>query len=229
MKQSTAAQIYYNDDVPPYLFVTSDHHKQKEKTFRHRDEADAAAGTASSSSTTQSVLKRVSSFSLISRVASTPQVSSLASMNPDGLSSSKKAANAAKKMLAESISSSNLRRNYVSKDNLAGVLKNSSSSASLAASSPFVTSANEESAIKDPDALSSSGTAPGTAPSWRLRDRMKTVGVGLVMALNVGTDPPDIIKPHPCAKLQCWMDPASVTRNKAKEKIGERLEKQYAR
>ena len=24
-------------------------------------------------------------------------------------------------------------------------------------------------------------------PDWRLRDRMKTVGVGLVMALNVGT------------------------------------------
>jgi regulator-associated protein of mTOR len=58
---------------------------------------------------------------------------------------------------------------------------------------------------------------------------MKTVGVGLVMALNVGTDPPDIIKPHPCAKLQCWMDPSSVTRQRAKEQIGERLEAQYAR
>lgn len=66
-------------------------------------------------------------------------------------------------------------------------------------------------------------------PSWRLRDRMKTAGVGLIMALNVGTDPPDIIKPHPCAKLQCWMDPSSVTRAKAKEKIGERLEAQYAK
>ncbi len=66
-------------------------------------------------------------------------------------------------------------------------------------------------------------------PSWRLRDRMKTVGVGLVMALNVGTDPPDIVKPHPSAKLQCWMDPSSVTRAKAKEKIGDRLEKQYGK
>jgi WD40 repeat protein len=67
-------------------------------------------------------------------------------------------------------------------------------------------------------------------PSWRLRDRMKTVAVGLVMALNVGTDPPDITKPHPCAKLQCWMDPFSVTpRSKAKEKIGDRLEAQYAK
>lgn len=66
-------------------------------------------------------------------------------------------------------------------------------------------------------------------PSWRLRDRMKTVGVGLVMALNVGTDPPDITKPHPCATLQCWMDPNSTSRVRAKEKIGERLEAQYAR
>lgn len=48
------------------------------------------------------------------------------------------------------------------------------------------------------------------------------------MALNIGTDPPDIIKPHPCAKLQTWMDPTSVSRAKAKEKIGERLQTQYA-
>jgi hypothetical protein len=65
-------------------------------------------------------------------------------------------------------------------------------------------------------------------PTWRLKDRMKTVGVGLVMALNIGTDPPDITKPHTCAKLQCWMDPTSMSRSTAKEKIGERLEAQYA-
>ena len=68
-----------------------------------------------------------------------------------------------------------------------------------------------------------------TKPSWRLKDKMKTVGVGLIMALNVGTDPPDIVKPVPCATLQCWMDPSSCTRQKAKEKIGDRLEKQYTR
>ena len=78
-------------------------------------------------------------------------------------------------------------------------------------------------------ATGSSTINDGIRPSWRLRDRMKTVGVGLVMALNVGTDPPDVIRPHPCAKLQCWMDPSSVTRAKAKEKIGERLEAQYAK
>jgi len=66
-------------------------------------------------------------------------------------------------------------------------------------------------------------------PDWRLKDRMKTVGVGLVMALNVGTDPPDVTKPYPCAVLQCWMDPRSVSRAQAKELIGERLEQQYAK
>jgi hypothetical protein len=83
-----------------------------------------------------------------------------------------------------------------------------------------------------PDSIrfSSLNTNTSTAlPDWRLKDRMKTVGVGLVTALNVGTDPPDIIKPHPCANLQCWMDPSSLTRAKAKEKIGERLEAQYVR
>jgi len=58
---------------------------------------------------------------------------------------------------------------------------------------------------------------------------MKTVGVALVLALNIGTDPPGLHKPTPCAKLQCWLDPASVSRAKAKERIGERLEQQYAK
>jgi hypothetical protein len=66
-------------------------------------------------------------------------------------------------------------------------------------------------------------------PTWRLKERMKTVGVGLILALNIGTDPPDVNKPTPCAKLQCWMDPSSTSRAKAREKIGELLEAQYTR
>ena len=66
-------------------------------------------------------------------------------------------------------------------------------------------------------------------PSWRLKERMKTVGVALILALNIGTDPPGLIKPSPCAKLQCWLDPTSVSRAKAKERIGERLEQQYSK
>ena len=65
-------------------------------------------------------------------------------------------------------------------------------------------------------------------PTWRSKERMKTVGIGLVMALNIGTDPPDLTKPQPCAKLQCWLDPSLGSRAKTKEKIGEQLEVQYA-
>ena len=58
---------------------------------------------------------------------------------------------------------------------------------------------------------------------------MKTVGACLVLALNIGTDPPDLHKPSPCARLQTWLDPTSISRAKARERIGERLEQQYAR
>lgn len=34
---------------------------------------------------------------------------------------------------------------------------------------------------------------------------MKTVSVALVLCLNVGVDPPDIVKTQPCAKLECWI------------------------
>lgn len=87
---------------------------------------------------------------------------------------------------------------------------------------------DEEASSDWPDEPESSSSST-LQPDWRLRDRMKTVGVGLVLALNVGTDPPDITKPHPCAVLECWIDPRSVSRSKAKEIIGERLEQQYGK
>lgn len=34
---------------------------------------------------------------------------------------------------------------------------------------------------------------------------MKTVSVALVMCLNVGVDPPDVLKVQPCARLECWI------------------------
>lgn len=34
---------------------------------------------------------------------------------------------------------------------------------------------------------------------------MKTVSVALVMCLNIGVDPPDVIKTTPCARLECWV------------------------
>ena len=68
-------------------------------------------------------------------------------------------------------------------------------------------------------------------PTWRLKERMKTVGVGLILALNIGTDPQDVVphKPVPAAVRQCWLDPTSMSRAKAREMIGDRLEHQYAK
>lgn len=35
--------------------------------------------------------------------------------------------------------------------------------------------------------------------------QMKTVSVALVLCLNVGVDPPDVVKTQPCARLECWI------------------------
>lgn len=63
----------------------------------------------------------------------------------------------------------------------------------------------------------------------RLFEQMKTVSVALVLCLNVGVDPPDIIKTQPCAKLEGWIDPLSMAPQKALETIGANLQKQYER
>ncbi|XP_074928010.1 regulatory-associated protein of mTOR isoform X3 [Chelonoidis abingdonii] len=65
------------------------------------------------------------------------------------------------------------------------------------------------------------------AQSWRMKDRMKTVSVALVLCLNVGVDPPDVVKTTPCARLECWIDPLSMGPQKALETIGANLQKQY--
>ncbi|XP_044015926.1 regulatory-associated protein of mTOR isoform X2 [Aphidius gifuensis] len=65
--------------------------------------------------------------------------------------------------------------------------------------------------------------------SWRMKERMKTVSVALVLCLNVGVDPPDIVKTQPCARLESWIDPSAVSPSKALEIIGASLQKQYER
>ena len=35
--------------------------------------------------------------------------------------------------------------------------------------------------------------------------QMKTVSVALVLCLNVGVDPPDVVKTSPCARMECWI------------------------
>nr|XP_045605742.1 regulatory-associated protein of mTOR-like isoform X2 [Procambarus clarkii] len=73
-------------------------------------------------------------------------------------------------------------------------------------------------------------TAPNTAAhSWRLKERMKTVSVALVLCLNIPVDPPDIVKTQPCARLEAWIDPLSMPPAKAIEAIGNSLQKAYER
>ncbi|ODH46222.1 hypothetical protein GX48_07689 [Paracoccidioides brasiliensis] len=72
----------------------------------------------------------------------------------------------------------------------------------------------------------------GSWPSqdWRMRDRLKTVSAALAICLNIGVDPPDIVKTNPTAKLECWVDPTSTTtgaQNKVMEQIGKKLQEQY--
>ncbi|KAJ3141018.1 hypothetical protein HDU90_007041 [Geranomyces variabilis] len=66
-----------------------------------------------------------------------------------------------------------------------------------------------------------------SAPDWRMRERLKTVSVVLVLCLNIGVDPPDLVKTNPSAKLECWVDPFSLPAGKALETIGRELQTQY--
>jgi hypothetical protein len=44
-----------------------------------------------------------------------------------------------------------------------------------------------------------------TYPSCYVLWQMKTGCVALVLCLNVGVDPPDVIKISPCARMECWI------------------------
>ncbi|KAL9041805.1 MAG: hypothetical protein Q9180_001039 [Flavoplaca navasiana] len=71
---------------------------------------------------------------------------------------------------------------------------------------------------------------PNYNPSeWRMRDRLKTVSAALIMCLNIGVDPPDVVKTNPSAKLECWIDPTPIigTNSKTMEQIGKKLQEQY--
>ncbi|OGM43149.1 WD repeat-containing protein mip1 [Aspergillus bombycis] len=65
---------------------------------------------------------------------------------------------------------------------------------------------------------------------WRMKDRLKTVSAALAICLNIGVDPPDVVKTNPTAKLECWVDPTSTTgggQTKIMEQIGKKLQEQY--
>ncbi|EFN54506.1 hypothetical protein CHLNCDRAFT_135218 [Chlorella variabilis] len=73
------------------------------------------------------------------------------------------------------------------------------------------------------------GTGEGLVSKWRQKERLKTTAVALVMCLNIGVDPPDVIKISPCARLECWVDPLSMQAPKALDTIGKNLQAQYER
>ncbi|KAF2741247.1 hypothetical protein EJ04DRAFT_571372 [Polyplosphaeria fusca] len=65
---------------------------------------------------------------------------------------------------------------------------------------------------------------------WRMRDRLKTVSAVLALCLNIGVDPPDVIKTSPCAKEECWIDPSASTQTPGHtpmNQIGKALQTQY--
>ncbi|KAF2105108.1 TORC1 growth control complex subunit Kog1 [Rhizodiscina lignyota] len=65
---------------------------------------------------------------------------------------------------------------------------------------------------------------------WRMRDRLKTVSAVLALCLNLGVDPPDVVKTNPCAKLECWVDPTNTSgqnSNSPINQIGKALQQQY--
>ncbi|ETV91087.1 hypothetical protein, variant 1 [Aphanomyces invadans] len=71
---------------------------------------------------------------------------------------------------------------------------------------------------------------PPEVVPWRMvTPRLKTMDVALVLCLNIGTDPPDIVKPTPCARKECWVEPFSMPAQKALETIGKTLQSQYER
>lgn len=55
---------------------------------------------------------------------------------------------------------------------------------------------------------------------------MKTGYVALVLALNIGIDPPDNPKTSPCARIECWVDPKAKPSAESIRIIGNALQLQ---
>lgn len=68
--------------------------------------------------------------------------------------------------------------------------------------------------------VDSDDTEMSIVSKWRQKERLKTTAVALVVCLNIGVDPPDVIKISPCARMECWVDPLSMQAPKALDTIG---------
>ncbi|RNA04567.1 regulatory-associated of mTOR-like [Brachionus plicatilis] len=67
--------------------------------------------------------------------------------------------------------------------------------------------------------------------SWRMKEKMKTISAALVLCLNIGVEPPDVVKTTNSSKLMCWVNQANpqLSSQKILEMIGAELHKQYER
>ncbi|KAJ6232937.1 regulatory-associated protein of mtor [Anaeramoeba flamelloides] len=64
---------------------------------------------------------------------------------------------------------------------------------------------------------------------WKTRSKTRTVIGILVTCLNIGIEPPNVIKPDPCCHLECWVDPRKYTKDKAMILIGRNLQLQFVK
>ena len=78
------------------------------------------------------------------------------------------------------------------------------------------------------------GSAPhpeNDVPAWRIRERTKTVAVGIVLCLNLGVDPPDAVKPAGTmihmAGVEIGISDPALSSQKALEVIAKALQAQY--
>lgn len=69
----------------------------------------------------------------------------------------------------------------------------------------------------------------GSLARWRNKDRIKTQAAALILCLNIGVDPPDVVKVSPCARMECWMQPDPAQSTKNGQGIAKALQQQYER
>lgn len=68
------------------------------------------------------------------------------------------------------------------------------------------------------------------AQDWRMKERLKTVSAILAICLNIGVDPPDVLKSQPSAVLECWINPTQLEGPPGHQPInavGKALQTQY--
>jgi regulatory associated protein of mTOR len=79
------------------------------------------------------------------------------------------------------------------------------------------------------DAHEADHASLGSLARWRNKDRIKTQAAALILCLNIGVDPPDVVKVSPCARMECWMQPDAAQSTRNGPGIAKALQQQYER